>query len=80
MSLNNLANASNEKREQRIMQTRRLFDLGHIMTVASAQQKFGYSRSTIIKWCRDGNIPLFDTEKQGYVVPLTANNRPKWSK
>lgn len=80
MALSDLATASNEKREQRIMQLRRLFDLKHVATVASAVQKFGYSQNTIIKWAKDGNIPLYDTEKQDYVVPVTKENLPKWAK
>ena len=80
MALSDMATASNEKREQRIMQLRRLFDLRHVTTVASAVQKFGYSKNTIIKWAKDGNIPLYDTEKQDYVVPVTKENLPKWAK
>lgn len=78
MSLSNLANASDEKKMQRIMTLRRLFDLGKIKTVKGAQIKFGYSESTIRSWCKQGNIPLYDNSKQTYAVPLTFENQPKW--
>lgn len=79
-SLSNMATSSNEKREQRIMRLRRMFDDGEVATVMSAVNKFGYSYGTIVKWCKDGNIPLLDTEKGSYVVPVTDNNKPKWAK
>ena len=79
-SLSNMATSSNEKREQRIMRLRRMFDDGEVATVMSAVNKFGYSYATIVKWCKDGNIPLLDTEKGSYVVPVTDNNKPRWAK
>lgn len=75
-----MATSSYEKRQQRIMQLRRLFDLQKVATVKSAMDKFGYSYTTIIKWCKDGDIPLFDTDKNDYVVAVTRDNMPKWAK
>lgn len=79
-SLSNMATSSNEKREQRIMQLRRLFNEGKVATVKSAMDKFGYSYSTVVKWCKDGDIPLFDTQKKDYVVPTNSHNLPKWAR
>lgn len=76
-----MANRSNEGREQRIMKLRRLFELKKVVTVCSAMEKFGYSRKTIVGWCRSGNIPLVDTEHgTDTIVPLTKQNCPKWLK
>ncbi|MGX5378221.1 hypothetical protein ACWCL1_08260 [Ligilactobacillus sp. LYQ135] len=77
MSLSLMANASYEKRQQRIMQTRRWFDDREAITVASVSQKTGYAESTVIKWAKDGNIPLFLNNDET-VVPLTEENKPKW--
>lgn len=77
MALSNLANSSNEKREQRIMRLRQWFDHREVVTVKSAENKTGFKPATIIKWCQDGNIPLIGEDGQP-VVPLTDQNRPKW--
>lgn len=79
MSLSDMANASNEAREQNIMKLRRLFEQQEVCTVKAASLKFGYRASTIRKWCRDGNIPLMDPDgKVSPVVPLTEQNQPSW--
>lgn len=77
MALSNLANSSNEKREQRIMRLRQWFNHREVVTVKSAENKTGFKPATIIKWCQDGNIPLIGEDGQP-VVPLTDQNRPKW--
>lgn len=77
MTLSNLANSSNEKREQRIMRLRQWFNHREVITVKSAENKTGFKPATIIKWCQDGNIPLIGEDGQP-VVPLTDQNRPKW--
>lgn len=77
MALSNLANSSNEKREQRIMRLRQWFNHREVVTVKSAENKTGFKSATIIKWCQDGNIPLIGEDGQP-VVPLTDQNRPKW--
>lgn len=58
MALNDLANSSNEKREQRIMKLRRDFRNQEVFTVKAAAIKYLLSENTIIKYCKDGNIPL----------------------
>lgn len=79
MALSNMANASNEKRQQNIMRLRKAFDTKQVMTVKAASQLFGYTEVTIRKWCRDGDIPLADPDgKEATVVPLTDDNGPKW--
>lgn len=78
MSLDNLANASNERRNQTIMRVRMDFKKGIIKTVKSATNKYVVSENTMLKYCKDGNIPLWDTHKNQPVVPLTDENRPDW--
>lgn len=77
MSLSDMANASYERRQQRIMQVRRWFDDCETVTVAAVCQRTGYAKSTVIKWAKDGNIPLFLNNNET-VVPLTNTNKPKW--
>ena len=77
MGLNELANASYEKRMQRIMRVRRWFDNQEAVTVSAVMAKTGYARQTIIKWAKDGDIPLF-LDNNHTVVPLTEHNKPKW--
>ncbi len=78
MSLSNMGLASNEAKEQRIMRLRNDFNRGDVYTVKSVMQKTGYSRSTIIKWAKQGNIPLYDERKKQSVVLVTDQNRPSW--
>lgn len=80
MSLSNMANASNENRNQHIMQLKQDFNKCLVTTLESAHQRYGYTKPTIRKWAIDGNIPLFDPDKHDYVVPLTDKNRPNWTK
>ena len=77
MTLSNLAISSNEKREQRIMRLRNAFNNQKYVTVASAAQGTGYAYSTVLKWCKDGNIPMLDSEGEP-VVPIINDNKPKW--
>lgn len=79
MSLSDMANSSYEKRQQRIMQVRRWFNEQKVVTVESVMQKTGYSEKTVIKWAKDGDIPLI--KKDGNpVVPLNEQNTPTWLK
>ena len=78
MSLTNMGLAANEAKEQRIMRLRNAFNHGDVYTIKSVMQKTGYSRATIIKWAKQGNIPLFDEQKQQPVVPVTDQNQPNW--
>lgn len=78
MSLNDMANASNERRLQTVMQLQQLFRKQQVVTVDSAMQRLGVTKSTVLSYCRSGNIPLFDTKKHNTVVPMTAKNRPPW--
>lgn len=77
MSLSDMANRSFEKRQQRIMQVRRWFNDQEVATVESVREKTGYARSTIIKWAKDGNIPLILRDGTT-VVPATKENTPQW--
>lgn len=73
-----MANASNERRLQTIMQLEQLFRKQKVVTVMSAMHVLGVTRTTVLKYCRSGDIPLFDTEKHMTVVPMTDQNRPDW--
>lgn len=76
-NVTNMGLSSNEAREQRIMKLRSDFNHQQIVTVAAAVKATGYSKSTIMKWCKDGNIPLMLNQNET-VVPMTDQNRPKW--
>ena len=78
MSLNDMANASNERRLQTVMRLKQMFRRQQVVTVMSAMQKFGVTRTTILKYCRSGDIPLLDTETRTTVVAVTDSNRPSW--
>lgn len=78
MSLDNLANASNERRLQTIMRVRNDFKKGICRTVKSACIKYVVSETTMKKYCKDGNIPMWDTQKNQPVVPVTDENKPDW--
>ena len=78
MGLSDMANASNERREQTIMKLRSAFLHKQVVTVAAAEKQFSVSRTTMLRYCKDGNIPLFDTEKRQTVVPRTRDNTPAW--
>lgn len=73
-----MANASNERRLQTIMRLEQLFRKRQVVTVMSAMQFLGVTKTTVLKYCRSGDIPLFDTEKHATVVPVTDQNRPDW--
>lgn len=77
MALSDMALASNERREQNIMQLRNMFNQQKVVTLASAVKATGYTSNTIKKWCLDGNIPLF-IDNDHTVVPLTNENKPRW--
>lgn len=76
--LDNLALASNEARNQRIIQLRQAFAKQQIITVESAVKQTGYTRTTVISWAKQGNIPLWDAKRKQSVVPLTDANTPSW--
>lgn len=77
-ALDRMGDASNEKREQRIIKMRVDFNHQVVMTVASAVAHYGYAESTIRKWARDGQIPLIESDGHSTVVPLTSTNTPAW--
>lgn len=77
MSLDNLASASNEKREQNKILLRSNFDKQVWVTVQSVVNATGYTANTIIKWAKEANIPLVQADGSP-VVPLTDANMPKW--
>lgn len=77
MSLSDMANRSYEKRQQRIMRLRRWFNDKEVVTVDSVIAKTGYAKSTVIKWAKDGDIPLIDNDGNP-VVPLNDRNTPTW--
>lgn len=70
--------ASNESRWQRIFTLQKDFRDQKIVTVSAASKKYGYRRNTILKWCHDGDIPLWDNEQNRSVVPITKKNKPQW--
>lgn len=74
MSLEIMASASNEKKLQRIMILRRNFLEGKCYTVEAASQLMGLSTATIVKYAKEGNIPLY--HKGAPVVPVTKYNAP----
>ena len=74
MSLYDMTNASNEAREQNLMRLKRAYKEGKVVTVKSACDYFGYSEPTIIKWCKDAKVPLIDTKRKRYVVPVNQSN------
>lgn len=73
-TLDNFANASNERREQNIMRLRAAFNDEKYNTLAQAAKGTGYTLNTVKKWAIDGNIPLLDENNQP-VVPLTKDNQ-----
>lgn len=77
MSLDNLASASNEKREQNKILLRANFDKQVWVTVQSVVNATGYTANTIIKWAKEADIPLVQADGSP-VVPLTDANMPKW--
>lgn len=70
-----LGDASNEKRNQRIMKLRNAFNDEQVNTLQEAAQLTGYTVNTVAKWARDGDIPLVDEQTSQPVVPLTAANQ-----
>lgn len=70
LSLYDMANASNEAREQNLMRLKQAYREGKVVTVKSACDYFGYTEATIIKWCKDAKVPLIDTKRHRYVVPI----------
>lgn len=78
--LTNMGLSSNEAKEQRIMKLRRDFNDKKVITVQGAVEKTGYSAATIIKYAKEGEIPLWDNKKNESVVPINNSNRPKWFK
>lgn len=79
-SLTNLGLGSNEAKEQRILKLRKMFFDQEVITVSSAVKKTGFTRQTIVRWCKQGNVPLWDDKKNKSVVPATLENTPKWLK
>lgn len=77
MTLSNMANASNEKFNQRVMILKRNFNDQKWVTVQSVMQATGYTEATVLKWAKAGNVPLLKPDGAP-VVPLTKANRPRW--
>lgn len=78
MSLNDLATASNERRLQNIMRLQVGFRRQEFYTVAAAAKSLGgYSYNTVLKWAKEGNVPLIGNNNKP-VVPLTDENKPEW--
>lgn len=69
-----LGDASNEKRNQRIILLRNAFNDEKINTVQEAAQISGYTANTVRKWARDGNIPLMDEKTDLPVVSFSDDN------
>lgn len=67
--------ASNEKRNQRIIKLRNAFNDERINTVQQAAQLSGYTVKTVSKWAKDGNIPLLDEESGMTIVLQTEQNQ-----
>lgn len=67
--------ASNEKRNQRIIKLRNAFNDERINTVQQAAKMSGYTAKTVAKWAQDGNIPLLDEESNTMIVPQTKQNQ-----
>lgn len=67
--------ASNEKRNQRIMRLRNDFNDEKINTLQEAAKATGYTVPTVRKWAQDGDIPLYDSETGTTVVAETAQNK-----
>ncbi|GEN48170.1 hypothetical protein [Ligilactobacillus pobuzihii] len=70
-----LGNASNEKRNQRIIRLRNAFNDEQINTVQQAAKLTGYTVKTVSQWAYDGDIPLLDKETGATIVPRTAKNQ-----
>lgn len=70
-----LGDASNEKRNQRIIKLRNAFNDEQVNTLQEAALLTGYTVNTVAKWARDGNIPLVDDRTGQLVVPLTVKNQ-----
>ena len=76
--LDQLGNASNEKRNQRIMVLRSDFAHRRVVTVNSAVKRYGYRESTVVRWAKDGDIPLITNDGKTTVVPVRQSNAPQW--
>lgn len=70
-----LGEASNEKRNQRIMKLRNAFNDERVNTLQEAAKLSGYTVTTVVKWARDGDIPLLDEQTGQPIVVLTAANQ-----
>lgn len=70
-----LGDASNEKRNQRIIRLRNAFNDEQINTVQQAAKLTGYTVKTVSQWAYDGDIPLLDQETKATIVPRTAKNQ-----
>ena len=70
-----LGDASNEKRNQRIIRLRNAFNDEQINTVQQAAKLTGYTVKTVSQWAHDGDIPLLDQETGATIVPQTVKNQ-----
>lgn len=75
-TINFLGTSSNEKKTQNIMKLRSDFQKREVVTVLSAVKKYGYTEETIIRWAKEGDIPIFHNGKP--VVRMHVDNKPKW--
>ena len=75
-TLDNMAHASNERRNQNIMKLRQAFNDEKYNTISQAAKGTGYTYQTVKKWAIDGDIPLFD-ENGTSIVKITEDNQRK---
>ena len=75
-TLDNMAHASNERRNQNIMKLRQAFNDEKYNTISQAARGTGYTYQTVKKWAIDGDIPLLD-ENGTSIVKITEDNQRK---
>ncbi|WHS19647.1 hypothetical protein O2U01_05920 [Ligilactobacillus salivarius] len=75
-TLDNMAHASNERRNQNIMKLRQAFNDEKYNTISQAAKGMGYTYQTVKKWAIDGDIPLLD-ENGISIVKITEDNQRK---
>lgn len=75
-TLDNMAHASNERRNQNIMKLRQAFNDEKYNTISQAAKDTGYTYQTVKKWAIDGDIPLLD-ENGTSIVKITEDNQRK---
>lgn len=69
-TMRNMGVSSSMKRDDNIFKFRTLLSKGEIITVASACQKMGLSRNTIISYAKEANVAIVDDKKK-CIIPKT---------